>query len=95
MSKRKFVNANLSEILQNRLNHQNLLSISTEFSFSFFSRNSKVLDINLKTTSLKDLDLSLLDFYASFIRNRDEHYKRNMQLCMHQAGIEQTAEINH
>lgn len=84
MSKRKFVNANLNEILQNKSSKSTIYQQNSAFrSFQEFL-SFKSLDINLKTISLKDLDLLLRDFYAS-LRNGNELYKRNSYLSMRQA----------
>ena len=84
MSKRKCVNAYPNEILQNKSSKSTINQRNSHIrSFQEFSSFIKCLDINLKTTSLKHLDLLLRDFYAS-LRNGDELYKRNCYLSIRQ-----------
>ena len=78
------MNANPNEIRQKISSKSTIYQRNSAFlSFQEFSSFIKCLGINLKTTSLKDLDLLLRDFYAS-LKNGDELYKRNSYLSIRQ-----------
>ena len=84
MSKKKFVDTDIKELLKNKKAKRTIYQENTAFSAFNDFLQYKNLNVDLKTLSYKELDIILRDFYAS-LRNGDSLYKRNTYLATRQA----------